>query len=109
MASSTSSSLNLQLGRADAQLGGVPFSAWALGNVVCLAMDSPQSKGDAGREFSAHFVSGLICEEYVQALCCLLDDLDPWLDVKRKRQREEKAVSKDNEDVSPCSEDATRG
>ncbi|CAK9258356.1 unnamed protein product [Sphagnum jensenii] len=109
LASSTSSSLNSQLGRADAQLGGVPFSAWALGNVVCLAMDSPQSKGDAGREFSAHFVSGLICEEYVQALCCLLDDLDPWLDVKRKRQREEKAVSKDNEDVGPCSEDATRG
>jgi hypothetical protein len=109
LASSTSSSLNSQLGRADAQLGGVPFSAWALGNVVCLAMDSPQSKGDAGREFSAHFVSGLICEEYVQALCCLLDDLDPWLDVKRKRQREEKAVSKDNEDVGPCSEDASRG
>lgn len=92
MATSTSPlpSLPSQQGKVDAQLAGVPLSAWALANLVYLASDSATTNG--------HFVKGLVSQEYVQALYCLLEDLNPWIETTRKRRKAERNANEDEDD-----------
>jgi hypothetical protein len=89
-ATSALPSLPSQQGKVDCQLAGVPLSAWALSNLVCLAShtvkDTPQ------------FVIGLVCQDYVQALSCLLEDLNPWIETTRKRRRAEKSASEEEDE-----------
>lgn len=91
MATSTSPlpSLPSQQGKVDSQLAGVPLSAWALANLVYLAADSATTNG--------HFVKGLVSQEYVQALYCLLEDLNPWIETTRKRRKAERNANEDED------------
>lgn len=70
--------------KGEPQYEEVPCSAWALANVVNLASASGQGT-NRSREFGHQFVKDLICEEYVQALCCLLDDLTPWIENENRK------------------------
>lgn len=89
-ATSALPSLPSQQGKVDSQLAGVPLSAWALSNLVCLASHTVKD--------NAQFVNGLVCQDYVQALSCLLEDLNPWIETTRKRRKTEKNTSEDDDD-----------
>ncbi|KAG0632524.1 hypothetical protein M758_1G333800 [Ceratodon purpureus] len=91
VATSTSAipSLPSRQGKVDSQLAGVPLSAWALSNLVCLASHTVKD--------NAHFVNGLVIQDYVQALNCLLEDLNSWIEATRKRRKDEK-IAIENED-----------
>lgn len=75
VATSTSAipSLPSRQGKVDSQLAGVPLSAWALSNLVCLASHTVKD--------NAQFVNGLVIQDYVQALNCLLEDLNSWIEL----------------------------
>nr|PNR53004.1 hypothetical protein PHYPA_009379 [Physcomitrium patens] len=77
-------------GKVDSKLAGVPLSAWALSNIVCLASHTVKD--------SLQFVNGLVCQDYVQALCYLLEDLNPWIETTRKRRKAEKNAAEDADD-----------
>eukprot|EP01018_Ginkgo_biloba_P039591 Gb_22218 [translate_table: standard] len=61
---------------------GIPSAAWVLVNIVNLATVSVQSS-----EYTQQFVKGLDCREYVFALCCILEDLMPWVENNRQLKR----------------------
>lgn len=88
--SSALPSLSSQQGKVDCKLAGVPLSAWALSNLVCLSSHTVND--------NARFVNGLICQEYVQALCCLIEDLNPWVESTRKRKMAEKSANEEEDD-----------
>ena len=83
-------SLPSQQGQVDCKLAGVPLSAWALSNLVCLASHTVKA--------SPQFVNGLVCQDYVQALSYLLEDLNPWIESTRKRRRAEKNASEEEDE-----------
>jgi len=60
----------------------IPSSAWALTNVVNLALGSIKSP-----EHSGQLVEGLCCREYVSALSCILENLMPWIEKKRRSKQ----------------------
>lgn len=60
----------------------IPSTAWALANVVTLALGSIESS-----EHSGQLMEGLHCREYVFALSCILDNLMPWIEKKRQSKR----------------------
>lgn len=99
LATSTSSfsSIALQQGKVDSQLAAVPLSAWALANLVYLASSSGKSISEV-KEFSGQFVTGLVYQDYVQGLCCLLEDLKPWIEANRQRRRAQKLANEDDEE-----------
>ncbi|XP_024365783.1 E3 ubiquitin-protein ligase UPL7 isoform X2 [Physcomitrium patens] len=90
--SSALPSIPSQQGKVDRNLAGVPLSAWALSNIVCLASHT--------LEKNSQFVNGLVCQEYVQALCCLLEDLNPWIETIQKRKKAEKIAGEGEDDRS---------
>lgn len=77
-------------GRVDCELVDVPLSAWALSNVVCLASHT--------LKHNPRFMKSSPCQKYVQALCCLLEDLNMWIETIRKRREAEKSVSEEEGD-----------
>ncbi|KAG6544429.1 hypothetical protein Mapa_014067 [Marchantia paleacea] len=75
-----------QMSKVGQELELFPPSLWALANLVSLASGSGPATVK-GKEIAGRFVKGLECEDYVQALCCLLSDLRPWIDSKQQQQR----------------------
>lgn len=92
VATSTSAipSLPSRQGKVDSQLAGVPLSAWALSNLVCLASHTVKD--------NAQFVNGLVIQDYVQALNSLLEDLNSWIEATRKRRKDEKIAIENKDD-----------
>lgn len=89
-ATSALPSLPSQQGKVDCQLAGVPLSAWAFSNLVCLASHTVKD--------NSQFVNGLVCQDYVQALSFLLEDLNPWIETTRKCKKAEKNAGEDEAD-----------
>ncbi|KAG0594060.1 hypothetical protein M758_UG044400 [Ceratodon purpureus] len=89
-ATSALPSLPSHQGKVDSQLAGVPLAAWALSNLVCLASNSIED--------TAQFVNGLVCQDYVQALSCLLEDLNPWIETTCKHRRAGKNASEEDDE-----------
>ncbi|KAJ7524180.1 hypothetical protein O6H91_18G080700 [Diphasiastrum complanatum] len=64
----------------------VPLSAWALANVVVLS-SKPNDCSDRSQNFSGHFLDEIDYKKYVQALCNLLKDLIPWIEITRQQRK----------------------
>ncbi|CAM6107607.1 unnamed protein product [Calypogeia fissa] len=91
----TAASSSGQLSKGEQELAHYPISLWALANVVSLACGSVMKK----IEFNGQFVKGLVLEEYVQALCCLLNDLAPWVERKQQETLKSTYAGEDIEEI----------
>lgn len=91
----TSASSTGQLSKGEQEFSHYPLSLWALANLVSLAHGSSAKRIDA----DGHFVKGLVLEEYVLALCCLLNDLTPWVESKQQECLKSRYSNEDTDEI----------